>query len=166
MHNKIGHLFDTTIDFIFGFGRRQTTGIDVVKEQIYTIADMFNDSINDDSAKYLRFSVGKLTDSLVERQYNYRNGKLYYSPLLYERFVGFDKRLEIPMNTWTVSDFENFEQSNLLSQYENIHNKECASCPYAASCIDRGILTLMDLYNIQGCVLAKKAMDVINKGAL
>lgn len=166
MHTKIGHIFDTTIDFNFGFGRRQVTSKKDFEEHVEAVSNCFDSSVNKDTARYIRFSFGKLTDSLVERQYNYRNGKFYYAPLLYERFVGFDSQLEVEIKDWSSSEFEKFEEALQLDQYVNAGNKECASCPYIASCIDRGILKLMDVYGITDCVLAKDALDVVNQGKI
>ena len=166
MHNKIGHLFDTTIDFNFGFGRRTVTSKKDFEDHVEAVSNCFDGSVNKETASYIRFSFGKLTDSLVERQYNYRNGQFFYAPLLYERFVGFSKELQIPVKDWKAIEFENYEENIQISQYTNASDKECASCPYIASCIDRGILKLMDVYSIKDCVLAKKALDIVNQGEL
>jgi hypothetical protein len=165
MHQKVEHLFETTIDFNFSIGRKDELASDIFRKAANTVKDLFDNSIqvSDNKSQYLRFSFGRLHDSLIEKQYNWNNGKFYYSPLLYERYVAFLPEFLIPMNTYTSKDFEVFEESVQLSQYNNIGNKEeCQTCPMLGSCIDRGILHLMDVYGVVDCLVAKKAMNVIN----
>ncbi len=169
MHRRVAHLFETTIDYNFSMGRSKDLNDSDFLAMTTRIKDLFDSSIvSDDKSEYLRFSFGKLTDSLIERQYNYRNGKLYYSPLLYERFVSFKNEFEVPLVNNTVKEIEEFEMKIQLDQY-NIADKmdECESCPFLGSCVDRGILFLMETYNTKKCLVAKNALSVVNSmGAL
>lgn len=163
MDQVIGANFDTTIDFIFSFGRINNLDASYFKERCYQVADLFDEAVTKDSK--VRFSFGKLTDSLVERQYNYRNGKFYYSPMLYERYVGFEEELEIPMGPdfWRSETFEEFEDEIQEQAFETLDQKEeCAECEYMAMCMERGIHKLMDIYEGRQCLVARKALDVIN----
>lgn len=163
LHHKIQHLFDTTIDYNFSLGRKDNLPGEEFEKTVLSISDLFDDAISGEKVKFLRFSFGKLTDSLVEKQYNYRNGEFYASPLLYERFVSFRKELKIPVVEWKASEFEAWEHGLQISQYANVEDKdECSSCHYLGSCIDRGVLHLMDTYGIKKCVVAKDALDAIN----
>lgn len=170
MHKAVEHLFKTTIDFNFSFGRKgKSLEPEHFKESVTRIRDLFNDSIVTDNKKeYLRFSFGKLTDSLIERQYNWSNGKFYYSPLLYERYVSFVEELEIPIVHESYKDFEEYEANMELSQYLALDNKEsCGECPLLSSCVNRGILGLMDIHEMTECSVARDAMGVVNAmGAL
>lgn len=165
MHKKVEHLFETTIDFNFSLGRKDEK---LKSEEFYDAAirvkNLFNDSVvSDEKAQYLRFSFGRLSDSLIERQYNWKNGEFYYSPLLYERYVSFINGLKIPIKDYKIEEFEKFEEEVQLSQYENVGDKtECGDCPLLGSCVDRGILYLMDTHNVKDCLVAKKAMNVVN----
>lgn len=170
MHKKVEHLFETTIDFNFSLGRKDKL---LTTEEFYAAADrvrrLFNDSVvTENKSQYLRFSFGRLNDSLVERQYNWMNGKFYYSPLLYERYVSFIPELEIPIVENTAQEFEAFEEQVQLEQYMNVEDKtECGDCPLLGSCVDRGILHLMDIHGIKDCLVARDAMHVVNAmGAL
>ncbi len=164
MHRRVGHLFETTIDYNFSAGRDP----DLTNEDFLKLSDriknLFNQSIlSDEKAQYLRFSFGKLTDSLVERQYNYRGGKLYYSPLLYERFVSFRPEFEVPLAGEDAREIEAFEARVQLEQYARATEKdECESCPFLASCVDRGILFLMDSFGTRRCLVAKNALFAVN----
>lgn len=169
MHNRVKHLFETTIDYNFSMGRSKDLSNEEFLELTFRIKNLFNSSIvSDDKAEYLRFSFGKLTDSLIERQYNYRNGKLYYSPLLYERFVTFKDEFEVPLLENKASEIEEFEMKVQLQQYEKATGMdECESCAFLGSCIDRGILFMMDTYKTKKCLVAKKALFAVNSmGAL
>lgn len=161
MDEVIGDNFDTTIDFIFSFGRRNELDASYFKERCYQIADLFDEAVAKDNQ--IRFSFGKLTDSLVERQYNYRNGKFYYSPMLYERYVGFEPELEIPVVEWVSEEFEEYEDQVLDEAFDTLENKEeCGECQYMSMCMERGIHKLMDIYEGRQCLVAREALDVIN----
>jgi hypothetical protein len=165
LHQKIKHLFETTIDFNFSLGRKDSS---LTKEEFESAAmrikNMFNTSlVSTEKSGYLRFSFGRLNDSLVERQYNWKNGEFYYSPLLYERYVSFVDELKMPIKDYSAKEFEEFEQDIQLQQYLNVSDKtECEECPMLGSCVDRGILHLMDIHEIKDCLVAKNAMSVVN----
>lgn len=166
LHQKVKHLFETTIDFNFSLGRKDE---ELSKEEFESatnrIKNMFNSSIvSSEKSGYLRFSFGKLNDSLVERQYNWKNGEFYYSPLLYERYVSFIDGLKMPIKDYTLTEFEEYEQQVQLQQYLNVSNKtECEDCIMLGSCVDRGILHLMDVHGVKDCLVAKDAMLAVNR---
>ena len=154
--------FQTDIDFNFSIGRKTNLSQQEFQQAADQIKRIFNTNIHTDSVKDLRFSVGRLTDSLVERQYNFRNGKLYYSPMFYERYVSFAPHYELPMKRWTMSEIEEFETNLIKTQYISSASKECNTCRYLGSCVDRGILHMMEEHQLTQCILAKDAMDVAN----
>ncbi len=163
VHKEIEHLFETTVDYNFSLGRRTDLTGEEFEKTVRQISDLFDDAISGERVKFLRFSFGKLTDSLIEKQYNYRNGEFFTSPLLYERFVSFRPEFKIPIVKWKAHEFEQWEFDLQISQYANVEDKdECGSCHYLGSCIDRGVLHLMDAYGIKQCVVAKDALDAIN----
>lgn len=169
MHKRVQHLFETTIDYNFSIGRSKDISNEDFLASASRIKELFNSSVvSDDKAEYLRFSFGKITDSLIERQYNYRNGQLYYSPLLYERFVSFRDEFLVPLNDHSADEIENYEMQLQLQQYSYApSNDECEDCAFVASCVDRGILLLMNSFETKKCLVAKKALNVVNAmGAL
>ena len=165
LNKKVKHLFETTIDFNFSLGRKDE---ELTTQEFFDAASrikrMFNDSIvSNEKGNYLRFSFGRLADSLIEKQYNWKNGEFYYSPLLYERYVSFIDKLKIPIDNFSSDEFEKYEENVQLQQYYNVHDKtECSDCPLLGSCVDRGILHLMDIHNIKDCLVAKRALEVVN----
>lgn len=165
LHKRVKSLFETTIDFNFSLGRKDDS---LTSQEFYEAADrikhMFNQSVvSEEKSNYLRFSFGRLSDSLVEKQYNWKNGDFYYSPLLYERYVSFIDELKMPIDNYSCHDFEKFEEQTQLSQYMNVDNKtECGDCALLGSCVDRGILHLMDIHNIKDCLVSKRALEVVN----
>lgn len=164
MHKKVSHLFETTIDFNFSMGRKdENLTSDEFKFAAEQVKDLFNNSVSETTGEYLRFSFGRLHDSLVEKQYNWKGGDFYYSPLLYERYVSFISALKIPLIRYDAAEFEQFEHQVMISQYANVEDKtECGDCPFLGSCVDRGILHLMDIHNIKDCLVSKNALSVVN----
>lgn len=164
MHLRIKDMFDTTIDFNFSMSRKHNQDKPTeVKEAIIRVTKMFDKSVNHDTSQFIRFSFGKLTDSLIEKHFNFLNGKFYISPLLYDRYAAFVPELQIPFVNYTVAESEAFEEKLQLEQYEGSTQKdECGNCRYLGSCVDRNILKVMDIYNIKHCIIARDALDAIN----
>lgn len=164
LHQEVDYLFDTKVDFNFSLGRKDKK---LSSEEFYKAADQIRNIYTADIEeidKYAQSSAsGRLTDSLVERQYNWSGGKFYYSPLLYERFASFITDFEIPIKDYTIQEFEQFEEQVQIEQYTNLHNKtECGDCHLLGSCVNRGILRLMDIHDVQDCLVAKDAIHVVN----
>jgi hypothetical protein len=164
MHKRVQHLFETTIDYNFSLGRKPDLTTEEFSGAANRIKQLFNDSVvSTEKAQYLRFSFGKLTDSLIEKQYNYLNGKLYSSPLLYERFASFKEEFEIPTKTFHIKEIEEYENLLISKQYANASKTtECEECIFLGSCVDRGILFLMETYGVKDCLVAKDALETIN----
>jgi hypothetical protein len=164
MHLRIKEMFDTTIDFNFSMSRKHNQNkSDEVKQAIIRVTKMFDKSVNHDTSQFIRFSFGRLTDSLIEKHYNFLNGKFYVSPLLYDRYAAFVPELQVPFIDYTVVESEAFEEKLQLEQYQNANKKdECGNCRYLGSCVDRNILKIMDIYNIKSCIIARDALDAIN----
>jgi hypothetical protein len=163
LHDKIGKEFGTTIDFNFSMLRNSWWSNEDVEEAVKSISRIFDQGVNHEFNQTIRFSFGKLTDSLIEKHYNWHQGSLYASPMLYERIVSFHEDLRIPLQEHTVKETETSEGNLLVKQYENVDDKDCATCRYQASCIDRNILTFMDMHDIKKCIIARDALDAINK---
>lgn len=169
LHEKFSHLFETTIDYNFSFGRNPEINPDQFLNLATSMKLFFEESNSSEKdSQFISPPRSRISDSFVERQYTYRNGKLYFSPLLYERYVSFDSIFEIPIEKFSSSGIESFERELQLIQYSKAHEKEeCESCPYLSSCVDRGVLFLMDAYNVKKCVVAKKAVFAVGTmGAL
>lgn len=165
MHSRIKELFDTTIDFNFSMSRQHDKlKPGEIKEAVIRVTKMFDQSVNHDTSQFIRFSFGKLTDCLIEKHYNFLNGKYFVSPLLYDRYAAFVPELQIPFVNFTVAESEAFEDQLQLDQYQNADQKsECSTCRYLGSCTDRNILKVMDIYGIKDCIIAKDALDAINQ---
>lgn len=169
IHKRVEHLIETSIDYNFSAGRK----LDLTNEEFCDLSDrvkaLFNDSeLSQKKEEFLKFGFGKITDALIERQYNYRGGELYHSPLLFERFVAFRDELKIPLVKYTSTEIEVYERTLQLEQFMYAPTTdECETCPFVASCIDRGILHLMKTFDVKKCVVAKNALFAVNNmGAL
>lgn len=168
IHTKVAHLFETTIDYNFSFMRSK----DIVREEFIQLSsrvkNLYNTSLaSEEKETSLKYAFGKLTDTLLEKHLNFRNGKLYYSPLLYERFVTFHEQFEVPFKTFAASEYERFEFEAQLKQYKHAPDKdECENCPLLASCVERGVLYLLDHFESKKCPVAKEAFLQIRPKAL
>lgn len=169
IHQRVEHLIETSIDYNFSAGRK----LDLTNEEFSALTNRVkalfeNSEMSQKKEEFLKFGFGKITDALIERQYNYRGGDLYHSPLLFERFVAFRDELKIPLQKYSASEIEVYERNLQLKQFLYApKTQECEECPFVASCIDRGILHLMETFNVDECVVSKNALFAVNNmGAL
>lgn len=166
LHDRIKELFGATIDFNFSLLRNNWWSNEDVEKAVKSISNIFDEGIASEFGQSLRFSFGNLEDSRIEKHYNWHAGRLYLSPMVYERIVSFHKLLEIPMETasdFSVAVTEGFEEATLINQYHgSVDKPDCKECTYLGSCIERNILTFMDMYGIKNCIIAKRAVDAIN----
>lgn len=165
LHDRIKELFGATIDFNFSMLRNSWWSNENVRDAVKSISNIFDEGLTTEFGSSLRFSFGNLDDSRIEKHYNWHDGKFYVSPMVYERIASFHKSLEIPCHEqgFSVQTTERYEQQLLLEQYNTSASKpDCAGCDYLGSCIDRNILTFMDMYDIKQCIIAKRAVDVLN----
>lgn len=169
IHQRVEHLIETSIDYNFSAGRK----LDLTNEEFSALTDRVknlfeNSEMSNKKEEFLKFGFGKLTDALIERQYNYRGGDLYHSPLLFERFVAFRDELKIPLKDFNSTEIELYERNLQLKQFMYAPTtEECEECPFVASCIDRGILHLMETFDVKQCVVSKNALFAVNNmGAL
>lgn len=164
MHLRIKELFDTTIDFNFSMSRKKAPAPKEVEIAIHRITKMFDEGVTPTTNQFIRFSFGKLTDSLIEKHYNFLNGDFFVSPLLYDRYAAFVPELKVPFTDYTRDEVEAFEEFLEFDQLTKAHSKtECGSCRYLGSCVQRNILKVMDVYDIKDCVIARDALDAINQ---
>lgn len=156
--------FGSTIDFNFSVLRKEWWSNDDVKESIQSVSKIFDEGVTSDFNQTVRFSFGKLEDSSIEKHYNWHQGDLYISPMIYERIASFHPKLKVPFYSNNLCrDTEDYERRLLLDQYHNSETKtECNRCRYQASCIERNVLTFMDMHEIKDCIIARKALDAIN----
>lgn len=169
IHNRVAHLVETTVDYNFSAGRK----VDLTNGEFLDLADRLkllydSSELSENKEFFLKADSGKTTDSLIERQYNYRGGEIYHSPLLYERFVNFRESFRIPLQDHSVSEVEQYDDNLQISQYRFAEQtEECATCPFLTSCVNRGILHLMETFDTKKCLVAKNALFAINTmGAL
>lgn len=166
LHDRIKELFGATIDFNFSMLRNSWWSNEDVEQAIKSISNIFDHAIADEFGSSLRFSFGNLEDSRIEKHYNWHDGHLYISPMVYERIVSFHDMLKIPMSEtedFCVKITEDFEEQVLVNQYHRSTDKsDCKDCQYLGSCIERNILTFMDMHEIKNCIIAKKAVDALN----
>lgn len=164
LHARIMEKFGSTIDFNFSMLRNSWWSNEDVEHAVQGISRIFDSGVDHEFNQTIRFSFGKLEDSSIEKHYNWHQGSLYVSPMIYERIASFNPKLRVPLGSLGgVGETEEFERRLLLDQYHNSETKtECNRCRYQASCIERNVLTFMDMHEIKDCIIARKALDAIN----
>lgn len=166
LHDKIKALFGTTIDFNFSMTRNSWWSNKDVEEAVRSVSRIFDEGLDSEFAASLRFSFGSLQDSRIEKHYNWHAGNIYLSPMIYERIASFHPLLQIPMaqlSDFSVEVTEAFEDASLLRQYNSASTKaDCSECEFLGSCIERGVITFMDMYEIDRCIIAKRAVKKLN----
>lgn len=153
--------FDQGIDYVLSFSRSDTITKENKLQMLLWIQKTFNKHVSLKNAEYIHFDAGNLVD-FEEHIFTYRNGLFYFSPKVYDEYVAFDAELSIPVKDWTAQEFETFEHKMIVDQYEKLHNKPCATCHYAPTCVNRGMPFFMDYMNTNGCIVPKDAYDIIN----
>ena len=161
LHAKIMEKFGSTIDFNFSMTRNAWWSNQDIQEAVQSVSRIFDEGVNHEFNQTIRFSFGKLEDSSIEKHYNWHQGDLYISPMIYERIASFNEVLKVPVRD--VITTESHEQMLLIEQYQNADKKtKCGTCRYQASCIERNVLAFMDMHEIKDCIIASKALDSIN----
>jgi hypothetical protein len=161
LHQRIKEKFDSTIDFNFSMTRNSWWSGEDIKEAVQSVSRIFDAGVSHEINQTIRFSFGKLEDSAIEKHYNWHQGNLYVSPMIYERIASFDDRLKVPYGG--VKATEDFELKLMIDQYHwSEKDVPCKGCNYQASCVDRNVLTFMKMNDIKECIIAKKALDAIN----
>lgn len=157
--------FDQGIDYVLSFSRTDHVDHSEKLEMLEWIKEMFNEHVRSDNTTSIHFDAGNLTD-FEEHIFTYKSGEFYFSPKVYDEYVGFEDYFKMNIVEWTAQEFEDYETNLTISQYSTISNKPCSDCRYAPVCVDRGMPFFMDYLGIDHCIVPRDAYDAINTGAL
>jgi hypothetical protein len=90
---------------------------------------------------------------------NYKKGSLYISPFVYEQILF--EYPEMKVDGFTAEDVLNKNQELIAKQFNYAtETTECSGCAYAATCVGRNVLSLMEVKDIKDCVFPKDVLDM------
>jgi hypothetical protein len=157
-HRLVNELFRVP-SFDHGFSFTRSDSLKEHKERIFSSMKWLNE-IYDRVAEVLEIPIQFLIEGdYSANRYVFKEDRFYWAPLWHEPFVNFDPGLEVPVSSWTVEEFESFERSVLLRQFELMKGTVCDPCPHNAVCVKRGIVHLMHLLEEEECIVPRKAVD-------
>ena len=149
--------FNTTIEFLPSFFR---TGSDKFITSHLAQWDLFlKEVVTDETFKNTMLTIAdKNHNGFNTIVTNYRRGKLYISPFIYEQILYEYPELEV--NGFRATDV--FEK-NLELLTEQFHyaqrTTECQSCEYLPTCVGRNVLSFMEIKGIKDCIYPKEVLD-------
>jgi len=142
----------TTVDYSFAHSRGGFENLlrqDLFKRDIYKFAQVIAD--ND-----VKFSGQLLHDPFDGIELGYRDGKLYYIPVVVEKFPIFDDFFEIP-KPWTAESVVGYKGSlyedNLV---EFVTSPECGDCCHLNNCAHGDLHSVMRYLKHDTCLLHMK----------
>ncbi|MNI53226.1 hypothetical protein D3C73_1080490 [compost metagenome] len=102
---------------------------------------------------YNRHLIKPRADSL---EATYRQGKLYYTPTLIEKFPIFARDFELP-KPWVSMNLEQFEEELYFDQLvRQSHSPECGGCLHLDRCARGDIHAVMHHLNHEQCLVSMK----------
>ncbi len=143
----------TAIEYAFGHSRKGLNNILTTEELKRDIALY--------SAAVRGLADTKLNKFLVPRTYDaielvFRNSKLYYLPIVFERFPMFIPEFEIP-KPWTADKVAEFKEKvvtdNLIYFSEN---KVCSNCCFLPNCARGDVQTMTRMLSFDNCLIGMK----------
>lgn len=141
------------VEFAFPHSRRGFNNLMVAEElkrDLMIFAKGIGDCNNTEINHYL---ITPIDDSY---EVTYRNGQLYYTPFLIEKFPIFSDKFAIP-KPWSADNVNLFKES---LYYENltkyIDNPICSGCCFVDQCARGDTHSIMDQVGATSCILNMK----------
>lgn len=113
-----------------------------------------------------------LQGDVSHKAYNYsviniHQGKMFMSPFIYENAQIYSEHFEIPPTTSYVDSIMDYKNYIVNKQFESSANKECGSCKYLNTCVNRLIPHVMDtVFNgRKECILNKDVIGLFDNEA-
>lgn len=149
--------FGEGIDYVMTFSRSSELTRDNKLSMMRWVQNTFDEHVRAD----IHFDIGNLQD-FQEYVFTYRNGEFFYPPKVYDEYTCFEDEFKLDIVDWKAEEFIRYSNQLLVSQYANLHDKDCARCEYAPQCTSRGIPFFMDYLGVKDCIMPKTAFDAIN----
>lgn len=141
------------VDYSFAHSRKGLNNLLTVEKLKYDVAlyiDVVQQQVGTSHKRYL---VPDVEDGI---ELLYRDGDLYYVPILLEKFPIFEETFKIP-KPWNAEAVLDFKQ-NLYSRSMEIgvSNGICGDCLYIDNCSRGDVITVMDYINLDKCIINMK----------
>jgi len=154
--------FNTTIEFLPSFFR---TGNDIfITKYLQQWREFLSDVIHADNYQNIMLTIAdKNHNGFNTVVINYRRGKLFISPFIYEQILYEYGDLQV----------EGFDADSVIAKNSELITKqyayasgtsECASCEYLSTCVGRNVLSFMEVKNITDCIYPKDILNLYVKG--
>jgi len=88
----------------------------------------------------------------------FKNGKLYRNPYLYDFIFDNSKNVSMEVESLSIEELSDLNQSLELEQYEYSRDLVCDTCPFLSSCVSRNVIMYMKNNDIKECLLPKDIM--------
>ena len=149
--------FNTTIEFLPSFFR---TGSDKFITSHLAQWDVFlREVVTDETYKDTMLTIAdKNHNGFNTIVTNYRRGKLYISPFIYEQILY--EYPDLAVNGFSAQDVFDKNQELLAKQFQYApRTNECQDCGYLSTCIGRNVLSFMEIKGIKDCIYPKDVLD-------
>ena len=149
--------FDTIIEYVPSFFR---PGKEILaKQQLKAWGEMMKVVINEDNFKNIMFTTAcKKFNALNTLALNYRKGKMFISPFIYEQILWENPVVDV--TNMSTDDLLALNNRLIVDQYNYAaKTSECSNCSLLSTCVGRNVLTYMETVNEKNCLFPK---DVYN----
>ena len=152
------HEFNTTIEFLPSFFR---TGNDMfIRDHLNQWRTFLREVITDDNFTDAMLTIAdKNHNGFNTVVVNYRRGKMFISPFIYEQILYEYPELEVAELTAESIIDKNMELQINQFAYAS-KTEECETCEYLPTCVGRNVLSFMEIKDIKSCIYPK---DVLNR---
>lgn len=156
--------FNTTIEFLPSFFR---TGSDkYIENHLNEWKTFLREVVGDHNLSEIMLTIAdKNHNSFNTIVTNYRRGKLYISPFIYEQILYEYPELEV--DGFTADSLIRKTQELTTDQYKYMkHTTECSTCDYASTCVGRNVLSFMEIKGIKDCIFPKDVLDMYHNSGV
>lgn len=141
--------FDTIIEFLPSFFRAKKDYI--IQDKLEEWRSFLRTVINESNYDKIMFSSACKTHNTYSTVVvNFRGGKLYVSPFVYEQVMLEHPSLEISAPTVAAIDAKIVHLAAEQFTYANKCDN-CATCPMIATCVGRNVLSFMESQGMTEC---------------
>jgi len=141
------------VEYIFPHSRRGFDNLMVFEEFKRDFATYIEGVQDGNHTSLNRYLIPTSSDS---KELTYREGKLYYTPVLMEKFPIFAEAFEMP-KPWNPTDLmERWQDSYYNQLAEKAAHPTCGDCCFIDNCARGDMHALMDYLKHDGCLINMK----------
>lgn len=157
-----GHMDLVVTDGRLGVNTKQKK--DKLLHSLQYLNELYNNSVSAATRTVINFTYGKPHEGF-DKDYVYRNGRLYAPPFIGERLVILDEAFAIEEGApWTTDTLLRHDAQKMVEQLNYAQQTtECMNCTYTGSCVGRGTLSIMESLGVVDCLAPKKSFNVVRQ---